>query len=100
MLPQHNLWLEGKILKVPNLEFFPINRGLRDGVCPGQKVVIYGMDSEELFDPDTDESLGSVTAVKGFGKVFLAKEKFSVIQITDKSPVFRMHIGDFVRPVV
>lgn len=57
-----------------------INKGVNDGVKVGDKVIVYEQDSEELFDPDTKESLGYMEIVKGQGKVIHVQEKISIIE--------------------
>ena len=57
-----------------------INKGSDAGVNEGDKVIVYEQDSEELFDPDTNESLGFMEIIKGRGKVIHVQEKMSTIE--------------------
>ena len=43
-----------------------INRGSANGIKEGQKFIVYSI-GEELFDPDTNESLGNLEIIKGTG---------------------------------
>ncbi len=60
----------GKVIKTVSMEHYygiVINRGERDGISSGDRFLIYEA-GEELFDPDTQESLGKLEIVKGIAK--------------------------------
>lgn len=59
--------LRGKVIKVIDEYKLVINRGSDDGVTKNDKFLIYHL-GEELFDPDTKESLGELEIVCGEGK--------------------------------
>ena len=57
-----------------------LNIGSDDGAKEGQKYLIYEVGTEEIFDPDTKESLGFLELVKGTGIITHVQPK-----IYDKS---------------
>lgn len=64
-----------------------LNIGSDDGAKEGQKYLIYEVGTEEIFDPDTNESLGFLELVKGTGIITHVQPKMSTIEscIYDKS---------------
>ena len=56
-----------KVVKLLDEYKIVINKGANDGIKVGQVFLVYKED-EELFDPDTNESLGRLEIVKGKGK--------------------------------
>jgi hypothetical protein len=56
-----------------------INRGSENGVKKGDRFLIYAI-GEELFDPDTNESLGELEIVKGTGRVIHVQQKMATIE--------------------
>lgn len=59
--------ITGKVVKVIDNCNIVINRGHRDGVTKDTRFLVYRL-GEELFDPDTYESLGFLELVSGEGK--------------------------------
>lgn len=55
-----------KVIKVIDENTVLINKGSDDGIKKGQNFLIYGV-GEEIFDPDTKESLGRLELVRGTG---------------------------------
>ncbi|WPY00021.1 hypothetical protein Megpolyxen_01934 (plasmid) [Candidatus Megaera polyxenophila] len=111
----------GKVVKVfEDCKLLVINKGSEQGIKKGQEFLVYDI-GEELFDPDTKESLGRVEIVKGTGKVtnvqlkqatiasrnyeehfehsgvglFLNNKISRMIQI----PFYNPKIGDYIRPI-
>ena len=58
---------EGKVVKVLSECKLVINRGSDDGVRESDRFLVYAL-GDELFDPDTKESLGRLEVVRGEGK--------------------------------
>ncbi|OTX80807.1 hypothetical protein BK726_27430 [Bacillus thuringiensis serovar londrina] len=56
-----------------------INRGSEDGINKGDRFLIYSV-GEELFDPETNESLGKLEIVKGTGKVIHVQPRLATIE--------------------
>ena len=77
---------EAKVVKVIDDFRVVINKGMNDGVSEGLKFLIYEA-GEELFDPDTAESLGRLEVVKGQGKAHHVQEKLSVIRSSEFTSV-------------
>ncbi|MEB3160300.1 MAG: hypothetical protein VKL20_02435 [Synechocystis sp.] len=69
-----------KVAKVIDDYKLVINRGKEHGIREGQRVLIYKVDDEQIVDPDTGESLGSLELVKGTGKVFQVEDKYSLVE--------------------
>jgi len=59
-----------------------INRGSDHGITVGKRFLILSI-GEELFDPDTEESLGRVEVIKGKGEVTHVQEKMATLKTTD-----------------
>ncbi len=57
----------GKVVKIIDEYRIVINKGRVDGVVKSNRFLVYRL-GEELFDPDTDESLGVLEIVCGEGK--------------------------------
>ncbi|PIC72515.1 hypothetical protein [Sporosarcina sp. P17b] len=55
-----------------------INKGSEHGIRIDQTFLLYEI-GEEIFDPDTKESLGKVEIVKGTGKVTHVQDKISTV---------------------
>ena len=62
-----NKLITGKVVKIADMNTIVINKGSADGVTEGNRFLIYHL-GEELFDPDTQESLGTLEIVCGEGK--------------------------------
>ena len=107
-----------KVVKLLDEYKIVINKGASDGIKLGQVFLVYKED-EELFDPDTNESLGRLEIVKGKGKVVHLQTKMATVDsiskkiiITNRSILFggnstteegvpfdNVQIGDLVKPI-
>lgn len=67
------------IIKVIDDSTLVINIGSDDGVTMENEFLVYSLD-EELFDPDTNESLGRLELVKGKGIPQHIQEKITTIK--------------------
>lgn len=56
-----------------------INKGAKGGVVDNTRFLIYKLD-EELFDPETKESLGQLEIVKGTGSAVHIQERMATIE--------------------
>ncbi|WP_418451867.1 hypothetical protein [Candidatus Ventrimonas sp.] len=76
-----------KVVRVIDEYKLVLNIGSDDGAKQGQKYLIYEVGPEEIFDPDTKESLGFLELVKGTGIITHVQPKMSTIEscIYDKS---------------
>lgn len=61
-----------------------INKGEVNGIKLGDTYLIYQL-GEEMFDPETEESLGQLEIVKGKGKVIHVQERISTIESIDRT---------------
>jgi hypothetical protein len=55
-----------------------INRGLRQGVKPGDRFLVFGI-GPHITDPDTGEDLGQLELVRGRGEVVHVQEHLATI---------------------
>lgn len=57
-----------------------INAGINKDVKKGQRFLVYALSNHEIFDPDTNTSLGFLEIVKGTGTVIHVQEKMATIE--------------------
>lgn len=69
-----------------------INRGTEHGIKIGQRYLVLSI-GEELFDPDTNESLGCVEIIKGKGEITHVQARMSTLQTTDTHEIKRRSTG-------
>lgn len=62
-----------------------INKGKLNGIKLDDMYLIYEL-GEEMFDLETEESLGKLEIVKGKGRVIHVQEKMSTIESVGKNP--------------
>ncbi|MEC5238939.1 FlgT C-terminal domain-containing protein [Bacillus mycoides] len=69
-----------KVIKVLDYGYkLVINRGAENGIKKGQRFLVYHLD-EELYDPDTGKSLGTLEVVRGTGIVTHVQENLATIE--------------------
>lgn len=68
------------VVKVLDEYTVVINRGREHGVSKGDYFLVYCVDSEELTDPETGESLGHLEIVRGTGSVIHVQQKISTLK--------------------
>lgn len=85
--------IKGKIAKVIDKDRLVINKGEFDGITSSQKILVYFND-EEIFDPDTNESLGCLEIICGLGKAEHIQPKMATI-ISDKFTQREIPVGLF-----
>ncbi|MFW2579109.1 hypothetical protein ACN5PC_04045 [Aliarcobacter butzleri] len=71
--------MEAKVIKIVDEYKIAINKGSLDGVNKSDKFIIFKK-GEELFDPDTNESLGFLEIPKLKMKVFNIQEKMTLLE--------------------
>lgn len=69
-----------KIAKVVNSYKVVINAGSNQGIKENQRFLIYSLDGETIFDPDTNEPLGQLEITKGTGIVTFLHENMATIE--------------------
>jgi hypothetical protein len=81
--------LEGKIAKVLGDREVVLNRGHQHGVKEGMVFEIFAPEGDEVWDPDTGETLGTVEDVKAKAHVTEVKDKLSVarMQPSEENPM-------------
>ena len=80
--------VEGKVAKILGKGEVVLNRGRSHGVRQGMLFEIFAPEGEEVWDPDTGETLGTVEDVKAKAEVTEAKEKLAVARLFDASSPF------------
>jgi hypothetical protein len=73
--------LEGKVAKVLANHDVVINRGSVQGVRRGMLFEVFSPEGEEVWDPDTGETLGTVEDVKARAEVIEVKDRFAVARL-------------------
>lgn len=73
------------VVLVHNESKVAINRGSEDGVKIGQAFLIYALSENELFDPETKESLGHLEIVRGPGTVTHVQTRLATITCSLKT---------------
>ena len=68
-----------KVAHVQNALQVVINVGSLDGVKKGQRFQVYSI-GEEIFDPDSGESLGSLEVIRGTGRVTHVQDKMATLE--------------------
>ena len=71
--------MEAKIIKLVDEYKIAINKGSDDGIQKNYKFMIYEK-GDELFDPDTKESLGFLEIPKLQMRVFNIQEKMTLLE--------------------
>ncbi len=71
--------INGKVAAIIDHSAVVINKGYRDGVEKDMKFIIYE-NGEEIFDPDTSESLGKLEYIKAHVIVKFPSEKNSLAE--------------------
>ena len=87
--------VEGKVAKILGSEIV-INRGRREGVRQGMLFEVFAPEGEEVWDPDTGETLGTVEDVKARAEVTEVKDRLAVARLhnTTASPFGAVNIGE------
>lgn len=87
--------VEGKVAKILGNNEFVINRGRNEGVRAGMMFEVFAPEGEEVWDPDTGETLGTVEDVKAHAEVIEAKERLAVARLHNiKTPFGGVNIGE------
>lgn len=73
--------VEGKVAKVLGNSEIVLNRGVNHGVRQGMIFEVFSDGGEEVWDPDTGETLGTVEDVKAKAEITEVKEKLSIARL-------------------
>jgi hypothetical protein len=80
--------VEGKVAKILGKGEIVLNRGRSHGVRHGMLFEVFSPEGEEVWDPDTGETLGTVEDVKAKAEVTEVKEKLAIARIFDTDSPF------------
>ncbi len=87
--------VEGKVAKILGNNEIVINRGRNEGVRPGMLFEVFAPGGEEVWDPDTGETLGTVEDVKAQAEVTEVKDRLAVARLRNSaSPFGDLNIGE------
>ena len=87
--------VEGKVAKILGNNEIVINRGRNEGVRTGMVFEVFAPEGEEVWDPDTGETLGTVEDVKAHAEVTEVKERLAVARLQDtRAPFGAMNLGE------
>jgi hypothetical protein len=88
-----------------------INRGKKNGIREGQRMLVYRLSDEKIVDPDTGRLLGYLELVRGTGRIISIQEKMSILESDSYLPNINIFIsknrlqfdnpkvGDKVKPI-
>ncbi|PRM98928.1 hypothetical protein [Aliarcobacter cryaerophilus] len=68
-----------KVIKVIDDKTLVINAGFKKNIIDNYEFLVYEI-GEELFDPDTNESLGKLEIIKGTAKPIHIQENMTIIK--------------------
>ncbi len=80
--------VEGKVAKILSKGEIVLNRGRSHGVRTGMLFEIFAPEGEEVWDPDTGETLGTVEDVKAKAEVTEVKERLAIARVFDANSPF------------
>jgi hypothetical protein len=87
--------VEGKVAKILGNDEIVINRGRSEGVRPRMLFEVFAPGGEEVWDPDTGETLGTVEDVKAHAEVTEVKERLAVARLQNtRTPFGAMNLGE------
>ena len=88
--------VEGKVAKILGKGEIVLNRGSSHGVRKGMLFEVFAPEGEEVWDPDTGETLGTVEDVKAKAEVTEVKERLAVarLQNMQETPFGAVDIGE------
>ncbi len=87
--------IEGKVAKILGQGEIVINRGRSQGVRQGMLFEVFAPEGEEVWDPDTGETLGTVEDVKAKAEVTEVKDRLAVARLLNAdAPFGAMNIGE------
>ncbi len=75
--------ITAKVVNIIDQYKVVINKGAKDGIYSGDLFLVYSL-GEELFDPDTKKSLGTLELVKGKGRAIHVQEHLTTIECISK----------------
>lgn len=88
--------VEGKVAKILGSNEIVINRGRIDSVRQGMLFEVFSPDGEEVWDPDTGETLGTVEDVKAKAEVTEVKDRLAIarLQTSQQMPLGAAGMGE------
>ncbi len=75
--------VSGRIVRALDNDRFVINAGLAEGVAEGDRFAVFEL-GEEIIDPETGTSLGSLELVKGHLRVLHVQEQMALAGIASR----------------
>jgi hypothetical protein len=89
--------VEGKVAKILGNNEIVINRGRGEGVRQGMLFEIFAPEGEEVWDPDTGETLGTVEDVKAKAEITEVKDRLAGEMQENLQRMFGQMFGEDVQ---
>lgn len=86
-----------QIIGIDKKGVLSVNKGKDTDIAKGQVYVILEK-GDEMFDPDTGESLGASETEIGKAKVISCQPKFSKLKVIEADSDYEIAVGNIVRP--
>jgi hypothetical protein len=68
-----------KVAHIESAVELVINAGSKDGIEEGQRFQVYSM-GEEITDPETGESLGTLEKIRGIGRITHVQDRIAILE--------------------
>ncbi|MDY4128669.1 hypothetical protein [Peptostreptococcus porci] len=82
-----------KVIEILNTQELLINYGSNDGAYTGEKIYVIEK-GDIVFDPDTQEVLGTLDAIKDSLEVYTVYERFSLCKKVNRSIIDLSSLAD------
>lgn len=82
-----------RIAKILSDSEIVLNAGRDENIKIGNEFIIYGIGSEEIFDPQTHKSLGYLELYRGIGYVTKVQDKLSVLHALKLSTTYHRSLA-------
>lgn len=74
-----------RVVKVIDYIRVAISKGSKDGISIGDKFLLFELDKDILYDPETKEALGQLEITKGRGIVTHVQDHIATLQSMEKT---------------
>lgn len=68
-----------KVVHIESAVELVINAGSNDGIEEGQRFQVYSL-GEEIIDPETGESLGTLERIRGIGRITHVQNRMAILE--------------------
>lgn len=81
-----SLRMPARVVEIIDPYRIVINRGALDGVKIGQRLLVYGLSTADLIDPETGQNLGRLEIVRGVGQVTHVQDRLATVSSARTAP--------------